>query len=111
MQGINRSQHEHLKSLLIKLEENLRIEQACPLGENGILLSDELETTRSKRLQIQAMYIEYLKKLADIELHIAHYKSIYNDISINFVSTRIRKLNKNERLKRKVFLNQNEDRG
>ncbi|WP_316846210.1 hypothetical protein [Pedobacter psychrodurus] len=99
MQGINRSQHEHLKSLLIKLEENLRMEQTCPTDENGLQLLAELEATRSKRLQMQALYIEYLKKLADIEMHIALYKTVYNDVSINFVSNRIRKLNKSERLK------------
>jgi hypothetical protein len=99
MQGINRSQHEHLKSLLIKLEENLKLEKACPLDEDGHQLLAELETIQSKRLQMQALYIEYLKKLADIELHIAHYKRAYNDVNINFVSSRIRKLNKSERLK------------
>jgi len=98
MQGINRSQHEHLKSLLIKLEESLKIEQVCFMDEDGAELLAELETIRSKRLQMQALYIEYLKKLTDIELHIAHYKRAYNDISVNFVSSRIRKLNKAEKL-------------
>lgn len=97
MQGINRSQHEHLKSKLIKLEENLKIEQACPMNGNDVELLNELENIRIKRLQLQALHIEYLKKLADIELHIAHYKAFYNNVSINFVSSRIRKLNKVER--------------
>ncbi len=99
MQGINRSQHEHLKSLLIKLEEGLSIEEVYPMDENAPQPHAELEIIRSKRLQMQVLYIEYLKKLADIEMHIAHYKRAYNDISINFVSGRIRKLNKTERLK------------
>ncbi|RLJ69610.1 hypothetical protein [Pedobacter alluvionis] len=99
MQGINRSQHEHLKSLLIKLEEGLSIEEVCPMDENDLQPHSELEVIRAKRLQMQALYIEYLKKLADIEMHIAHYKKVYNDVNINFVSARIRKLNKTERLK------------
>jgi len=97
MQGINRSQHEHLKSLLLKLEENLKIENAGQTEEGALPLLAELEATRSKRLQMQALYVEYLKKLADIEMHIALYKTVYNDVSINFVSSRIRKLNKLER--------------
>nr|WP_199156553.1 hypothetical protein [Pedobacter sp. ASV2] len=99
MQEINRSQHEHLKSLLLKLEEGLNIEEICPMDENDPQLHSELEVIRAKRLQMQALYIEYLKKLTDIEVHIAHYKRVYNDVSVNFVSARIRKLNKTERLK------------
>ncbi|KRT15061.1 hypothetical protein ASU31_17265 [Pedobacter ginsenosidimutans] len=98
MQGINRRQHEHLKNLLIKLEENIEAKEDDLTDEEGIRSRNELESIKSKRLQMQAMYIEYLKKLAEIEIHIALYRRVYTDVSVNFVSGRIRKLNKAERL-------------
>ncbi|MGN8055423.1 hypothetical protein ACTJKN_04060 [Pedobacter sp. 22163] len=98
MQGINRRQHEHLKNLLIKLEENIEAKEDYLLEEEGLQSRNELESIKSKRLQMQALYMEYLKKLAEIEMHIALYRRFYNDVSINFVSSRIRKLNKAEKL-------------
>ncbi|TBO40591.1 hypothetical protein [Pedobacter kyonggii] len=97
MQGINRRQHEHLKCLLIKLEENIKVKETYLIDDEDIQVNNELESIKSKRLQIQTLYVEYLKKLADIELHIALYRRVYTDVSVNFVSSRIRKLNKVER--------------
>ncbi|SER73212.1 hypothetical protein [Pedobacter rhizosphaerae] len=95
MHGIDRNNHEYLKSILSKLECFLETNKCDEMTQEEALNAfNDLNEVKASRLRLQALYVEYLSKLSDIEMHIQVYQETFQDIRNNLVKAKLKEMRK-----------------